>query len=182
MYFELTIDPFFDYGISPADYPPWDITFVGGSVITEEIDDPFVFRTNAERAEQLPDFWSAGYPAMSKRFVELLEGAGVDNLQKFPAVVESEVNGTVWDDYLLVNILDVIECADLERSTYTEIFPGGYSFDTLAIHAEKADGTLLFRLEESASTILIHKRVGTHIGDMDPDRELQGWEAKEVIQ
>lgn len=182
MYFQLTIDKFYDFGIEEPKDLPLELDFSNGSLITEAIQEHIVFSTNASKGDQLPDFWDSSIPAVSKRFVELLEGAGVNNIQKFPAIVKSEEDETIWDGYFAVNILGVIACADLNKSDYTEIFPGSYSFNELAIDARKANGALLFRLEEDPSIILIHKSVGKYIAQMDPDDTLVGWDAVEVIQ
>jgi hypothetical protein len=183
MYFELTVDPFFEgFSIDRPDDIPWDLTLINGSSITHEIEIPFEFKTNAVVGDVLPDFWSRGFPAMSKRFVSILEASGVDNLQKFPAVVKSEKDGTLWEGYYLVNILGLIQCADLSRSKYTEIFPGSFKFDELAIDAEKTKGALLFRLQECPYMILIHKSVGKHIMLSDPDETLVGWDVNEIVQ
>jgi len=87
---------------------------------------------------------------MSQKCLDLFEGAGVDNLQTFPAIIKSETDGTVWDNYFAVNVLGLISCADLSKSTYTEIMPGSYRFRELAIYPEKAKGALLFRLQEDS--------------------------------
>ncbi|MGQ9424384.1 hypothetical protein ACXYTJ_00370 [Gilvimarinus sp. F26214L] len=137
MYFKLTSDVLVKHGIHEPLGLPWDLNFMQGSVIQEPVDNPFIFRTKAEVGDKVPDFSDGGFPAMSGRFVKILEGAGVDNLEKFPALVKSEVDDMVWDGYYLVNILGIIKCADLERSTYTETFPGNFNFKELAIDAER---------------------------------------------
>lgn len=184
MYFELTIDILSDFGIDRPDAAelPLLVSFISGSFITESIDTPMVFATNATASDQVPDFWGEGMPIMSKRFLALLEEAGVDNLQTFPAVVKSKVNGDVWEGYFAVNILGLIQCADLGKSTYTEIFPGSFEFDELAIDASLAKDALLFRLQESPSTIIMHKSVGKHLRRSDPDGLLTGWDVKVIIQ
>ena len=182
MYYELTEDIFFDFGIFEPDGMPYDIDFISGEPIDQPLDDPIVFTTKATKDDVIPAFWNTAMPAVSKRFVDILEGAGIDNLQKFPAIVKSINDDTVWEDYYAVNILDMVKCADLSLSEYNEIFPGSYSFDTLAIDASLAKGLLIFRLYESPDVILIHKSVGKYIGQHDPNRELKGWTAKKVIQ
>lgn len=80
---------------------------------------------------------------MSKRFVELLQAGKVDNLQLFPAIIKSEIDGSIWENYYVVNILSLKACADMDHSDYDEIMSGHYRFRELAIHAEKANHTLL---------------------------------------
>ena len=181
-FLELIADTLTAFGINRPNGVPVSLCLIDGATINDPIDNPFVFKTKATKDDIPPDFWGNGFPAMSGRFVNLLEEAGVDNLQKFPAVVKSEIDGTVWDNYFLVNILGLIQCADLSNSVYTEIFPGNYDFEDLAIDAEKAKDTLLFRLQESPSTIIIHKSVGKYIMENDPDEIIKGWDVKEIIQ
>lgn len=181
-FLELITDASIDFGINRPDGLPISLCLISGATISDSIDNPFVFKTKATKGDILPDFWGSGFPAMSERFVTMFERAGIDNLQKFPAVVESEVDGTVWDNYFLVNILGLIQCADLLNSVYTEIFPGNYDFEDLAIDAEKAKDALLFRIQESPSTIIIHKIVGKYIMDNEPEEILKGWDVKEIIQ
>ena len=182
MYFELTIDILSDFGIDRPQNLPTYLSFISGSVINEDVVNPMVFSTNASSVDEVPDFWGSGMPIMSQSFLTLLEQAGVNNLQKFPAVIKSDINGEVWDDYFAVNILGMIQCVDFTRSTYTEIFPGSFNFDELAIDTSLTKDTLLFRLQESPSTIIIHKSVGKYIMQSDPDGVLSGWDVKEIIQ
>lgn len=141
-----------------------------------------VYTTDAKAGDTMRDFLDGSLPIMSKRFVNLLKDAGVDNFQLFPAIIKSKVDDTIWDDYFGVNILGLISCADLSKSTYSEIMPGHYKFRELAIDAEKAKGVLLFRLEESITEIIIHRSVGRYIRDHDPDKTILGWSVKKIIQ
>lgn len=181
MYYELTINGFSDFGIDEPKDLPLELSLISGSIIKDPVRAPFTFTTNAKRGDKLPDFWNRSYPAFSKKFIDILEGAGVNNLQKFPAVVQSTADGTIWHNYFLVNIVGLIACADFEKSVFNQIFPGNYSFKKLVIDPVKPNGALLFRLMESPGTIIIHKSVGRHIGKMDPGRELTGWSAKSVV-
>jgi hypothetical protein len=161
---------------------PREVNFISGKVISEKIKTPLVFTTNAKQGDAMVDFSKGSVTLMSKRFLEILQGAGVDNLQVFPAIVKSEEDETVWKDYFAVNVLGMISCADLSKSTYDEIMPGHYAFDELAIYPEKAKGTLLFRLHEHSPTIIMHRSVGVHIKSQDPDKTLLGWTVERIIQ
>ncbi len=161
---------------------PRDINFISGKVITEEIQTPLIFTTNAKRGDTMLDFFKGSVTLMSKRFLKILQGAGVDNLQVFPAIVKSEEDGTIWTDYFAINILSMISCADLSKSTYDEIMPGHYIFEELAIFPEKTNGELLFRLQEHSPTIIMHRNIGVHIKSQDPDKTLLGWTVEKIIQ
>lgn len=161
---------------------PIEISFMRGEVITIAIEAPLEFTTNASQGDEIRDFLRGSITLVSKRFLEILQGAGVDNLQVFPAVIKSETDGTIWDDFFAVNVLGTIACADLDKSEYDEIMPGHYIFDELAIDENKANGALLFRLHEHTPTIMMHFNVGKYIASQDPDKMLNGWSVKKAIQ
>lgn len=161
---------------------PREVNFISGSKINENLDTPLEFTTNAKASDAMVDFSRGNVTLMSKKFVQLLHNAGVDNLQVFPAIVKSEEDGTVWDNYFAVNVLGIISCANLSKSTYSEIMHGHYSFDELAIDTEKTKNALLFRLQEHSPTIIIHQSVGRYIKSQDPDKTLIGWSVGKIIQ
>jgi len=161
---------------------PVELDFIGGNIIDIPVDNPMVYTTNAKAGDTLRDFLKGSFTIMSKRFLNLLKEGGADNLQVFPAIIKSDVDGTIWDDYFGVNIIGLISCADLSKSTYSEIMPGHYRFKELAINAEKAHGALLFRLKEHSPTIIIHRSVGRYIKEHDPDKTLLGWSVGKIIQ
>jgi hypothetical protein len=184
MYFTLINDIKFESDIyikEPEDYPS-ELHVIGGNFIDIPVENPIVFTTNAKAGDVIRDFDNSSFLIMSKRFLELLQQAGVDNLQTFPVIIKSEEDGTVWEDYFSVNILGLISCADLSKSTYTEIMPGYYRFRELAIHAEKAKDALMFRLQEHSPTIIMHRSVGRYIKEHDPDKTLLGWTVGRIIQ
>jgi len=182
MYFELTVDILSNFSIEEPAGLPLKLDFMTGSIITVPIEKPIVFTTNAAAGNPVPDYWDSGIPVMSARFVKLLEEAGVSNIQKFPALVKSEEDGTVRDNYFAVNIIGIFQCVDFDKSDYTETFPGHYIFEQLAIGPGIPKGELLFRLYENPGTIIIDKCVGKHIMLNDPDETLTGWDVRDVIQ
>lgn len=181
MYFQLKRDKFIDIKIIEPDGLPLELSFISGTVIKTS-PEPMVFTTNATAQDSLPDFAGGSIPVMSQRFLALLVQGGADNLQIFPIIVKSEIDGTTWDGFFAVNILDLIQCADLSASDYTEIFHGLYDFDVLAIDPAKTNEALLFRLQESPSIIIMHKSIGKYIMENDPDHQLIGWDVDEIIQ
>ncbi len=184
MYFLLENDSQFETGnyLNEPDNLPVELSFIRGDLITLNLDEPLVFTTNAQAGDELRHFLRSSIPIMSKQFVEVLQGAGVDNLQLIKAIVKSEVDGTIWPDYYAVNVLGLIACAELDKSDYAEIMPGHYRFRELAIDATKAKGALLFRLKEHSPSIIIHESVCQHIVDNDPDEKLTGWSVNDIVQ
>lgn len=171
-----------DYSVKEPDDVPLELSLLTGSQVDYASSKPLVYKTTATKDDIMIDFKDCSFPLMSRRFITLLQEAGVDNLQLLSAVIESETDGTVWDQYATVNVLGSIACADLARSTFSELMPGSYMFDELAINSEKPKGSLLFRLQEDKATMIIHKSVGKYVKDSDPDKSLLGWTVGRIIQ
>lgn len=182
MYFQLLVDKAVNYGFARPDNLEPEVSFISGAMISVPVPSPLRFTTDASASDELPAFWDDGVPVMSSKFLALLEGAGVGNLQVFPAIIESKTDATVWGDYFAVNILGLIKTADFDKSVYTEILPGCFDFDVLAIDAKLTNDALLFRMQESASTIIVHKSVMKFVMDNDPDEFLTGWDIDEIVQ
>ncbi|HYD52538.1 MAG TPA: hypothetical protein VEA99_07920 [Gemmatimonadaceae bacterium] len=102
---------------------------------------------------------------MSDRLVAALRGAGVDNIDTYPATLVHAQTGERWP-YQAVNIIGLVRAADLGKSVWTNhdgeaLFDT--SFESLAVDERAARGQLLFRLAENTGTILAHERVRDHI-------------------
>lgn len=182
MYFQLKRDKFTDIGVVEPEVLPLNLSFIRGSVITVPVDPALIFTTNAVTQDSLPDFSGGSIPVMSQRFLTLLAQAGVDSLQTFPILIKSEIDGNIWYGFFAVNILGLIQCADLSKSDYGEISHGLYDFDVLAIDAAKVNGALFFRLQESPLMIIMHKSVGKYLMENDPSQLLTGWDVEEIVQ
>jgi hypothetical protein len=90
MYFILINDNLseFDFNINPPNNIPRKIDFISGHLINdEELVIPLVFTTNATSGTNMLDFRKGTITLMSKKCLNLFEGAGVDNLQTFPAII-----------------------------------------------------------------------------------------------
>jgi len=185
MYYTLINDIVSDFEGTlnePTNYPQQEVNFISGTLIKHELEQPLVYTTSAKAGDAMIDFSKGSVTLMSKRFLEILKGAGVDNLQVFPAIIKSEKDDTIWSDYFAVNVIGIVACADLNKSIYDEIMPGHYGFDTLAIDAKKAEGKFLFRLHEHCPTLIVHNSVLKYIVDNDPDYSIIGWETDEIVQ
>ena len=122
---------------------------------------PFRYKYRDPHGKPLFDYYSAN-KLMSRRLVEALEAAGVDNLQKFETELEDEATGKVSADFWTVNIIGLVECADVEASKTSELGSSFY-FHDLVISPEKAGDLLMFRLAESMINVLVHEKVARAI-------------------
>ena len=150
---------------SPKLPTKYDVWMTGEMLPESEISTPLEYVIEAEdEGVMLPFFDGESAPLMSKKLISALETCGVDNLQVFDARVKILRTGEILDSYAAVNIVDLVESADLNASDY-ESSPLGNSplystsFDSLVVDEEKVNGGLFFRMAESVSIILVHKRV-----------------------
>lgn len=164
MYYQLLTSPLAEYGIT--DYPRLEgVSFTVGQKIHQELTCPLLFPTDTTAENPPPDYTQRVIPVMSDRLLNTLREAGVDNLQSFEARLENPSTGESWAGFNAVNIIGTIECADLSQSEYRELGGDLLSFSWLVIDPKRANGALFFRLAESPSTIIVHRRVGDYLYD-----------------
>jgi hypothetical protein len=124
---------------------------------------PFTMRCDHDPDTHLADYYSSRH-LMSARLVEAIRGAGVDNLELFPAVITHKATGKIIDDYLVVNVLGLVSAADLGASKGRPLAAGRY-FEELVVDPGKARDLLIFRLAESPIEILVHEKLARVITD-----------------
>jgi hypothetical protein len=115
------------------------------------------------------DLYDGNMCLMSARLVQVLEEAGVDNLQTFRALLRNSNTGETHD-YRAVNIVGAIAAADLSASNWTSHDPDprfDVNFDALAVDATAARGAMLFRLAENTGVILVHERLRDRLQTAD---------------
>ena len=109
-----------------------------------------------------PELKDLGVTVMSKRLVDVLVQAGVDNLELFPAVLKNSSTGQEYD-YFVYNLLGLVSAVDRNASEQ-ETFNGEAPNMDVAIHKLVLDESkphpyLMFRLAENVSTILVHHTI-----------------------
>ncbi len=130
---------------------------------------PLVYQIDEDDEGTLvPFFEELDAPLMSEPLIEVLRSAGVDNLDTYDAVIRETRTGREHRGYKAVNIVGLVKAAD-ESSNTEDLGLGDDDgliatwFEDLVVSEARARGLLLFRLAESVSTILIHKRVKEQI-------------------
>jgi len=112
-------------------------------------------------------YWTP-IPLFSRRLVDALIKGGVHNIQTYETVltnVEGD-NPPPRDHYLAVNVIGLIDAADMEKSV---ISPGSKEelyatdFDSLVIDEKAPRGMLMFRLAQNISAVLVHQRVKEYV-------------------
>ena len=99
----------------------------------------------------------------TKQFHQDLLDSGVDNIEIQPVVISDVVKDITFDNYLLLNIIGRVSCAEMDKSEYTEIGEGMNTVNKLVIDGAKTNGLLLFLLAEDTDCIIIHEQVYNHL-------------------
>lgn len=115
---------------------------------------------NNERGDLLPFFGTARL--VSDAFYQALREAGVDNLDVYEAVIQSEDGSIEHRGFKAFNLIGVLQVADLQNTIFND--PPGTkvidaSIERLAIDSRKAHGLLMFRLAEYLGAVIVHERV-----------------------
>jgi hypothetical protein len=97
---------------------------------------------------------------MHHSMVDALRGAGVDNIQSFPAVITLHDPPTEFRDHMVVNVIGVVSCANLSASESEPLGELNY-FLNLVIDPARTKGLRLFRLAEYPPEILVDEQVAS---------------------
>ena len=150
--------------------------FQWGEKIDVKVPEPIQFLVDFTRENPPTDFASDFMPILSDRLIGAFQNAGVQNMQTFKAILVNPFTGESWDNYKVVNVTKKISCADLASSDYIELFKPSLIFMNLLISETKAQGALLFRLEESLDKILVHKDVLSYMYTKNNEPVFEGVE------
>lgn len=107
------------------------------------------------------ELYDATIALMSRRLAEVLQAAGVSNVDYYDVVVHDLETKQKHVSHVAFNIVGSIAAADLGKSSFSA--PDGpmvsVDFDKLAIDGQRVRGALFFRLAESVNGIVVHERV-----------------------
>lgn len=145
-------------------------SWMSGASFESPPPEPIVLRLQGtdEEGWVLGDLWLTPITVMSKRLLEAMRGAGVDNLETYAVELHDPVSGAAHTDFVAFNLVGVRSVADRAK---TKLAPGvldrkvSADIDSLVVDAEKAGGALMFRAAESVNAILIHASVCDAIED-----------------
>ncbi len=142
---------------------PWMM----GRMLRIEVPTPLHYELDPNRPGNPKVMYDAeAIPLMRDDLVEALQCAGVDNLELFETVLTDSKTGQTYTNYKAFNIIGLVACADMEASSMmgtsdSELLDA--DFDGLVIDEEKAMGSLLFRLAENISAIIVDDIVKNEI-------------------
>jgi hypothetical protein len=142
-----------------------------GHRLDSGFEQPVVVKLDDEHANgRLPTFYES--PAFIGRmdFHKELLACGVSNIEVVPVIIKNDVAGTECHDYVLMNIVGRVSCADMGRSRYRSLGPGMMIIDDLVLKDGESWGLDLFIADEDTDMMIVSERVKNHISKLDyPD-------------
>jgi len=151
----------------PIDEDALSLPYRCTMLLDEELADASVSKEDDNEQEPEQPLFYSFYPSacvMKNEMVETLLGAGVDNLQVFPAIVDCNATNTTFNDYSVVNIIGLVACAALNRSQSSSLADLRF-FHRLALDERKTGGLRLFRLAESQLDIIADESIAMKLRD-----------------
>ena len=143
----------------PVDLPRRAHIWISGAKLQVAVPRPIVYTIEDGDEGDMGAYINAAAPLMSHELVEVLQGAGVDNLELHEALIREEVSGREYCDYWAVNIVGLIAAADKSKSLATSLEGLGTWIHKLVLDEQATRGVLLFRLREGPSKILVHRSI-----------------------
>lgn len=131
-----------------------------GRRFPEDVEDPFVVSLDEDHIDgEMATFYMSPAVIARKSFLKELTELGVDNIEVRDVIIRDDVHDTSIRDYVLLNILGRISCADMDRSDYASLGGGLNVIDKLVIDPSKTQGLDLFLVHEDTDCIVISERV-----------------------
>ncbi len=120
---------------------------------------PIICTLNPERGDILRDVYLIDIPLFSNKFLSVIESFGIDNIQKYNAVLKT-ADGKSISGYSAINIVGLVECVNFDES---EFIPGSepplMRFKRLVLDSSKAKNFDFFRLGEHSLHIIISEKL-----------------------
>jgi hypothetical protein len=95
----------------------------------------------------------------TKQFYQDLLDCGVDNIEVKPVVIEDRKFKRVFDNYVVLNFIGRIACADMDSSEYGHIGEDMNVIDKLVLQREKVQDRHLFLVDEDTDCIVVSENV-----------------------
>lgn len=112
--------------------------------------------------DPMPHYIHEPIPIMSHNLYNTIRLVGVDNLDVYKVEIRYQDGSLASDQYYAFNLIGKIAAADLANSTYDSDQPDNMiamSFDSLKVDPEKTRETLMFRLAENITVVLVHEKI-----------------------
>ena len=114
------------------------------------------------RKGPLPTFFTSPAFIAKKEIHKALVKLGVDNLQSYAAVIEDPVDGRKIKDYLFLNVIGAVACANMKRSKSESLGDGMTVINELVLNAKRVPDLDMFLLAEDTDKMLISELIAKY--------------------
>ena len=113
----------------------------------------------------LPPLFVVPALVLRKDVAQALQECGVDNIDYYPAVLHDRRRKKHWNDYMVGNVLGLMDVIDMRRSVLDPGSPPEVAmiFETMVIDEKKCRGQKLFRLMHRQNLVVISQEVADHL-------------------
>lgn len=112
---------------------------------------------------QLPTFFESPAWIGTQAFYRDLLAAGIDNIEAVPVEMRDDARQRIIHDYLLLNIVGCVACADMEKSTVNSLGEGIDVIVRLVVDASRLGAFDLFVAAEDTDCMIVSERVARHL-------------------
>jgi len=144
--------------------PAYDIPWVMGIYWDEPVQQPIKLELDSDSGKDMPDAFFVGIPLFSEKLLAILLSNGADNIQTYEAEILDKRDNTIYSNYKATNIIGLVSAANLDKSRYIEGSgaPLMY-FERLVLNKNLISDLQIFRLGESAKTLIINEKIAKSI-------------------
>lgn len=152
----------------PPDLPAAAEIWWTGSRLSCPIATPLVYEIDEDDEGELGWYLNESAPLFSVELLSAMVAAGVDNLEVVDAEIRLLSTGRVVHGYKAVNIVGIVDVADGAASRIESLDGFGSWVHAFTLDPLKSKGALVFRLRQSTSIIVVHRRVRDAILQIEP--------------
>ena len=144
----------------------WDDNLFSGSKLPPDFETPVAFEIDLDtEGRRMPTLFMTPAFVTRRAFHDALLAAGVNNVDAYPAVIQNTETGEEFTDYLFLNVVGRVRCADMAASEYKAIGPGINLIDRVVVEESKLPSVHIFRLDEDPLKVVISDRLYERLGD-----------------
>lgn len=112
---------------------------------------------------QLPTFFESPAWIGTRAFYRDLLAAGIDNIEAVPVEMRDDARKRIIHDYLLLNIVGCVPCADMGKSTVRSLGEGMNVIVRLVVDASRLGAFDLCVAAEDTDCMIVSERVARHL-------------------
>ncbi len=140
------------------------VPFSTGHFFPKDFQDPFIVELDPDFIKgEMATLYLDPAVIATKEFYQDLTRLGIDNIEARQVVIQDNINNKRYDNYLLLNIIGRVSCANMEQSDYRTLGDGMNIINNLVIDSRKTHGLDFFLVHEDTDCIVISERIYTYL-------------------